>query len=93
MKVKVLKKTQNELKLEVKDVGHALCNILQKRLLEDKDVDLAGYDLPHPLASNWIVYVRTKGDAKPKEALKKAVKKALGMNKEFTKEFKKALKT
>ncbi len=93
MKVKVLKRTQNELKLEVEGVGHALCNVLQKRLLDNENVDLAGYDVPHPLASNTIVYIRTKGDLKPKEALRKAVKKALEMNKEFSKEFKKALKT
>lgn len=93
MKVKVLKRTQNELKLEVEGIRHALCNVLQKRLLENENVDLAGYDVPHPLTSNTIVYIRTKGDLKPKEALRKAVKKALEMNKEFSKELKKALKT
>lgn len=93
MKVKVLKRTQNELKLEVEGIRHALCNVLQKRLLENENVDLAGYDVPHPLTSKTIVYIRTKGDLKPKEALRKAVKKALEMNKEFSKEFKKALKT
>ena len=48
MKVKVLKKAANELKIEVEGVSHGLCNLLQKKLLEDKRVDLAGYDVPHP---------------------------------------------
>jgi DNA-directed RNA polymerase subunit L len=93
MKIKVLKKTENELKIEVEGAGHTLCNLLQKRLLEDENVDLAGYDIPHPLASNPIIYVRTKGKEKPEEALLKAVKKAREMNKEFSKELQKALKT
>jgi DNA-directed RNA polymerase subunit L len=92
MKIKVLKKTSNELKIEIEGGGHTLCNILQKRLLEDENVDLAGYDIPHPLASNPIIYVRTKGDVNPEEALRKAVEKARDMNKEFSEELKKALK-
>ena len=93
MKVKILKKTPNELKIEVQDIGHTLCNLLQKRLLEDENVDLAGYDIPHPLASNAIIYVRTKNKVKPEEALKKAVKRTLKMNKEFGQKLQKALKT
>jgi len=92
MKVKVLKKTSDELKIEVEGCGHTLCNLLQKRLLEDENVDLAGYNIPHPLASNPIIYVRTKGNVKPEEALRKALEKARAMNKEFSKEFGKALK-
>ncbi|MGB9959349.1 MAG: DNA-directed RNA polymerase subunit L [Candidatus Bathyarchaeales archaeon] len=93
MKIKVLKKTENELKIEVEGAGHTLCNLLQKRLLEDENVDLAGYDVPHPLASNPIIYVRTKGRVKPEEALLKAVEKAREMNKKFGEELQKALKT
>jgi DNA-directed RNA polymerase subunit L len=92
MKVKTLKRTSNELKIEVEDAGHSLCNLLQKKLLEDESVDLAGYDVPHPLASSSIIYVRTKGKVKPEEALLKAVEKARDANKEFSKELQKALK-
>jgi DNA-directed RNA polymerase subunit L len=93
VKVKVLKKTRNELKLEVEGIGHTLCNLLQKRLLEDENVDLAGYDIPHPLASYSVVYVRTKHNVKPEEALRKTVKRTRGINKEFSNELKKAFKT
>jgi len=92
VKVKILKKTSNELKIEVEGIGHTLCNLLQKRLLEDENVDLAGYDIPHPLASNPVIYVHTKGNVKPEEALREAVEKARKTNKEFSKEFEKALK-
>jgi DNA-directed RNA polymerase subunit L len=92
MKVKVLKREANELEIEVEGIGHTLCNLVQKRLLEDDSVDLAGYDVPHPLASNLIIYVRTKGKVKPEEALKNAAEKAREMNKEFGKELEKAHK-
>ncbi len=93
MKVKILKRGRNELKLEVEGVGHTFCNLLQKTLLEDEKVDLAGYDIPHPLASNSIIYVRTKGKVTPREALGKAVERAHKMNKDFAEKLDKALKT
>ena len=46
-----------------------------EKLIEDKTVEFAGYDVPHPLASSPIIYVRMKGDAKPEDALIKAVEK------------------
>lgn len=92
MNVKVLKRTSNELKLEVEGVGHTLCNLLQKRILEEANVDLAGYDVPHPMTQSAIVYVRTKGKVKPEVVLKQAVERARELNKEFGKEFERALK-
>lgn len=92
MKAKVLKKTSNELRVEVEGAGHTVCNLLQKRLLEEASVDTAGYDMPHPLASNAIIYVRTKGRVKPEDALHRAIEKARAVNKEFGKEFERALK-
>ncbi len=92
MKISVLKKTPNELRIEVEGVGHTIGNLLQKNLLEEENVDFAGYDIPHPLASNSIIYVRTKGKAKPEQVLKNAIEKTREMNKEFGKELNRALK-
>jgi DNA-directed RNA polymerase subunit L len=92
LKVKVLKKTDKELKIEIEGTGHGLCNLLQKNLLEQKGVDMGGYDIPHPLASNPVIYVRTKGAAKPVDVLIKAAEKAREANEAFGKELEKALK-
>jgi DNA-directed RNA polymerase subunit L len=92
VKIKVLQKTENELKIEIEGAEHGLCNLLQKRLLEDKRVDMAGYDIPHPLASNPVIYVRMKGAATPEEALRKAAEKAREENEAFGKELERALK-
>ena len=93
MKVKVLKKEGNELKIEIEGADHGLCNLLQKKLLEEEKVDLAGYDIPHPLASSPVIYVRMKGKEKPEDALLKAAENAREINDAFSKELKKALKS
>lgn len=92
VKVKVLKKSENELKIEIEGSSHGLCNLITTRLLEDNGVDFAGYDLPHPLASSPIIYVRTKGDSKPEDALVDAVAKVREANDAFGKELERVLK-
>ncbi len=92
MNVKVLKKADNELKIEIEGSSHGLCNLLQKRLLEDKRVDFAGYDIPHPLASSPVIYIRMKGRTKPEDALIDAVEKVHEANEAFGKELDRALK-
>jgi len=92
LKVNVLKKAPNELKIEIEGAGHTLCNLLQKKLLENEGVEIAGYDVPHPLASNPVFYIRTKGKIKPEEALKQAIEKARKMSEELKKEFDRAIK-
>jgi DNA-directed RNA polymerase subunit L len=92
MKVKILKRVDNELKIEIEGSGHGVCNLLQKHLLENKNVDQAGYDVPHPLASNPVIYVRMKGKAKPEDALLEAADSVLETNAAFGKALKTALK-
>ncbi len=92
MKVTVLKKSDNELKIEIVGSSHGLCNLIAKRLLEDKKVEFAGYDVPHPLASSPIIYFRMKGANKPVDALIEATKKVREANDAFSKELERVLK-
>ncbi len=92
MKINILKQTDKELKIEIEGAGHGLCNLLQKRLVDERSVDMAGYDIPHPLASNPVIYVRTKGETKPADALLKAAQKARDANAAFSEALEKALK-
>jgi len=87
-----LKKTANELRIEIEGEGHTFCNMLQKALLEDEAIDTAGYNIKHPLISNPTVYVRTKEKRNPEAAMRDAAKKIQERNKEFRESFKKALK-
>ena len=43
LKVKVLKREGKELKIEIEGAGHGLCNLIQKKLLEDKGVDMESF--------------------------------------------------
>jgi DNA-directed RNA polymerase subunit L len=92
MKVKVLKRQDNELKIEIEGSSHGLCNLLAKRLLEDSRVDFAGYDLPHPLAASPVIYIKMKGTGKPEDALIEAVAKIREANDAFGKELENVLK-
>ncbi len=73
MEAVILKENSNELKLELKGEGHTFCMILQMELLKDPNVEVAGYDVPHPLLNSTILYVRTINRKKPRDSLVKAL--------------------
>lgn len=93
MKIKIITENPNELKLEIEGVGHTFCNLLQKRLLDEEKVDFAGYDIPHPLDSNPVIYLRTVGYNPPRELLWETVKRTCNLNDEFKSKLKGTLKT
>jgi DNA-directed RNA polymerase subunit L len=90
MEVKVLSKSKNELKVEIVGEDHTFCNLLQNVLLEDKNVEIAGYDQPHPLIRSSIVYFKTKREASPEKVLLNALANIQELNKEFNEKFTKA---
>lgn len=91
MNIKVLKKTSAELRLEIEDEGHTFCNVLQTALLKDDTVEMAGYNIPHPLVSNPIVYVRMKERRKPQKKPETVLREAAAKIKHQTKEFRASL--
>jgi DNA-directed RNA polymerase subunit L len=91
MEVKVLQKNKNELKIEIIGEDHTFCNLLQNVLLQDKNVEIAGYDQPHPLIRSSIVYVRTKRDVSPDKTLLSALANIKDLNKEFNEKFERAV--
>jgi DNA-directed RNA polymerase subunit L len=92
LKINIVKKSGNELKIELVGSTHGLCNLIAKRLLEDKTVEFAGYDVPHPLASSPYIYIRMKGKSKPEDALLRAIEKVRTANDAFGKELEHTLK-
>jgi DNA-directed RNA polymerase subunit L len=91
LEVKVLSKSKNELRIEIIGEDHTFCNLLQNVLLEDKNVELAGYDQPHPLIRSSIIYVRTKREVSPEKTLLNALANVRELNKEFNEKFAKAV--
>jgi DNA-directed RNA polymerase subunit L len=93
LKANIVKKTDNELKIEVEGAGHSLLNVLQKTILEDDTIEVAGYHVPHPLIDSGILYVNTRGKQNPEAVIADATKKVLDLSKSFQKAFKKASKS
>ncbi|MEA2053808.1 MAG: RpoL/Rpb11 RNA polymerase subunit family protein [Candidatus Thermoplasmatota archaeon] len=71
MEVVITKDKKKEFEFEI--IGDStILNLLKKKLLENKDVDYAGWSIEHPLLSNPKFYVRVKkGEAK--EIVKKVI--------------------
>jgi len=96
MDIKILKKTPDEMRIEIIGEGHTFCNLLQKALLEDETVEIGGYNVEHPLISKPVVYLmmkeKRKPEKRPETALKEAVEKIRHRNREFQTSFDKALK-
>jgi len=90
-----VKKTPDEIRVEIIGEGHTFCNLLEKVLLEDPTVEVGGYSLQHPLVSNPVIHVRMKEKRKPEKrpetALREAVDKTRHRCKEFRVSFEKAL--
>ena len=81
---------KNEIKLEIKGEGHTLGLIVQKELLEDSNVELAGYDVPHPLIDTVVIYIKTVKGKKPKIVLVKSLDKLKKKLEQFGTKFEKA---
>jgi DNA-directed RNA polymerase subunit L len=80
------------LKIQVEGEGHTFGNLLQSVLLDDKTVDWAGYDQPHPLFASSTVTVRMKGETPAVKALEKASKQIRSDTEEFIQKFESAIK-
>ena len=90
MNLKILLSSKSELKIEIQGEGHTFCNLLQSVLLQDKSVEMAGYDVPHPLMPNSTLYIRTKRESSPERALTRALAKVGEMSNEFLEKLDKA---
>lgn len=87
MEIKVLERDKRELRIEVVGESHSFCNALQNFLLKDDSIEFVGYDVPHPLVGNPVIYLRTKGKRKPENALIDAAKSLNKTLKEISKTF------
>jgi DNA-directed RNA polymerase subunit L len=93
LKVSVLKRSKGFLKVEVEGEGHTFGHLMQDALLEDKTVDWAGYDLPHPLFTKPVITLRMKGESSAEKALERAAKKVHQNTEEFIEKFSAAVAT
>jgi DNA-directed RNA polymerase subunit L len=93
MKINILNRSKNELKIELEGEGHTFCNALQEMLLKDDAIEFTGYDISHPLIGKPIFYIRMKNRKKPEKALVDASKNLIKNLNELHQAFNKARKT
>jgi DNA-directed RNA polymerase subunit L len=92
MKINYLKKSKNEIQLEVEGEGHSLFNPLRKILFEDKSVIFAGYYVKHPMKEDTIFSIKTDGSKLAKNALMDGIERLRERIAEFKKKFSQAKK-
>lgn len=93
MKINLVKQEKGYIELEFSGEGHTLLNLIQSSLLENPDVEMAGYSRPHPLMIRSKLFIRLKKGNNYKKAIKKAVKNAEEKLDNFLSEFEKSLST
>lgn len=87
MKLKIVSEEEGILEMEVGGEGHSLLNLLQSSLLENKNVEMAGYSKPHPLMDRAILYVNVKGKKDSSKVLLDAAGDAKKKMEDFLKKF------
>lgn len=87
MEMNILEESKGKLVIELAGENHTFCNALREELWEDKTVEVASYNIKHPLISEPRFIVEAKD---PKKSLKDAASRLLKRNEEFLKAFKKA---
>ncbi len=91
MVLTIISKTDNEIKLKIGKESHTILNLLKTHLLNNKNVEIATYDIKHPTISDPVLFVRTRGQD-PVEAIKIAASEILESCDEFNRVFKDKLK-
>lgn len=87
MKLRIVSEEDGRLEMEVGGEGHTLLNLLQSSLLENKNVNMAGYSKPHPLMDRSVLYVYMEGRRSSKRALLKSANDAKKKVDEFLTKF------
>ena len=86
MEFKKIKKTTNELEIEISDEYENILNPITHILLENKDVEYAACMTEHPLSNKRRLFIRVKKGTAD-DALKNAVKYLKDEIKKFGKSF------
>jgi DNA-directed RNA polymerase, subunit L len=92
MEVKIIRKTNTEIEVEIKGESHTLMNALKAALIADDAVETATYTIEFPGVSEPILYVKTDKSEDPLDAIKKASGLLSGQCDEFIKLFSKKAK-
>ena len=83
MEVKILEEEKKKIKIEIEGEDHTLANALRKELWNDSHVNIAGYNIDHPLSGSPVLIVETDGKEEAKKAILSAVTRLKKNNSDF----------
>jgi DNA-directed RNA polymerase subunit L len=92
LRINIAKSEGEYMEMEFSGEGHTLLNLLQSSLLEDPEVEMAGYSMPHPLMDRGKMFIKLRKGDKHLEAVRRAVAAAGGKLDEFLSEFEASLR-
>ena len=91
MKINITKREKGMIELDLSGEGHTLLNLVQSSLIENKNVEMAGYSKPHPLMDRSRLFIKLKRGDDLLGVIKKATENADGKLDEFLDQFEKSL--
>ena len=83
MRLKITRCEDSYFEMELGGEGHTLLNLLQSSLLEDPNVEMAGYNKTHPLIDKSKLFITLKSGQDHEMAIKKACVNAKSKLDEF----------
>ena len=83
MKINIVKQEGGYMELDFSGEGHTLLNLLQSSLLEDPEVEMAGYSKPHPLMDRAKLIIKLRRGEGHLDAVRRAAEAAGGKLDEF----------
>ena len=83
MEIKFIEKENSRIKFEIKGEDHSLANSLRDELWKDNTIDIAGYNIEHPLVSSPVFSIQTNGKENAKKSLLNAIDRIKKRNKEL----------
>lgn len=92
MEVKIVRVGRSELELEIKGETYTLLNLLQKTLLEDGYVEMAGGEIKHRLLETASFYLKVKDGKEVFDVFFEALDRVRKEASDFRKAFEKAVK-
>jgi DNA-directed RNA polymerase subunit L len=91
MKINIVKREKGYIEFDFSGEGHTLLNFIQASLLEDKNVEMAGYSKPHPLMDRSKLFVKLKRGNDVLGVMKKAAENADSKLDDFLNQFEQSL--
>lgn len=92
MEVRILKKTDREMQLEIAGEDHTLGNMIAKEALRHPSVEYAAYRIPHPLLGKLEISIVVKEGSDPQKVLVEVVDRLIEQIESFRKAVEEAIR-